>query len=539
MPDHIVIGDIRPRIQYTADGTQSVFTYPFPIFAAADLKVYLGEAPQSAGFAVSGAGQSAGGSVTFAAAPAAGTPVTLVRALAIARTSDFQEGGAFRAKTLNDELDRQTAFVQEAAERIERAIVAAPTESASPLVLPPPAQRANALLGFDAAGAPIASGGTGGIAISAALAPVVQAASTGAARSLLAAFGNERLAKTAAYTVANADKAKTIACGSGPWTLAFAAAAGYDADFFVCVVNESAARGIKLAPAGGAEAWLYPGQTAFVLRQDTAWRILRPERWRLTAGVTVHVDPAAGDDANDGLAAGAGNALATFAAARDRVCGAFDFSGQTATIKYPDGTHTVPIVMGPTHNWVGGGQLRIDGNAATPANCVLSVTNADAIQIEGRKTGPVLIRGFKLTTTVAGNALSLADGAWVRIETSVDFASTAYGHTYICRGSLLSLTGNYTISGGGSLHFTVDQHSMLSVPAPLTVTLVGTPAFTNQFIRCMENSYAYVTGITFSGGAVGTRYLAQWNGVIQTGGGGANYLPGNVAGLAVTGGQYA
>jgi hypothetical protein len=185
MPDHIVIGDIRPRVQYTADGTQAVFTYPFPIFAAADLKVYLGEALQAAGFSVAGAGQSAGGSVTFAAPPAAGTRVTLVRALAIARTSDFQEGGAFRAKTLNDELDRQTAFVQEVGERIERAIVAAPTESAAPLVLPPPAERANALLGFDAAGAPIASAGAGSVAISPALAPVVQAASIGAAKDLL------------------------------------------------------------------------------------------------------------------------------------------------------------------------------------------------------------------------------------------------------------------------------------------------------------------------------------------------------------------
>jgi hypothetical protein len=185
MPDHIVIGDIRPRVQYTADGTQAVFTYPFPIFAAADLKVYLGETLQSTGFTVAGAGQSAGGSVTFAPAPAAGTRVTLVRALAIARNSDFQEGGAFRAKTLNDELDRQTAFIQEVGERIERAIVAAPTESAAPLVLPPPAQRANALLGFDAAGTPIASGGSGSVPISPALTPVVQAASVSAAKDLL------------------------------------------------------------------------------------------------------------------------------------------------------------------------------------------------------------------------------------------------------------------------------------------------------------------------------------------------------------------
>lgn len=538
MSDHIVIGDIRPRIQYTADGTQQDFTYPFPIFAAADLKVYLADAPQAAGFAVSGAGQSAGGSVHFDAPPAAGTRVTLVRALAIARTSDFQEGGAFRAKTLNDELDRQTAFIQEVGERIERAIVAAPTESAAPLVLPPPVERAGALLGFDAAGAPIASAGTGGIAISAALAPVVQAADTGAARALLGAFGNERLAKTAAATVANADKAKTIACAAGPWTLTFGAAAGYDADFFVCVVNESAARGIKLAPTGGAEVWLYPGQVAFVLRQDAAWRILRPERWRLAAALTVHVDPAAGNDANDGLAAGAGNALATFAAARDRVCQALDFAGQTVTIKYPDGTHTVPIVMGAQHNWVGGGQLRLEGNAAAPANCVISATNTQAITIEGRKTGPVLLRGFRLLTTTAGNGLAVLAGAWACLESGFDFSNTAWGHIYLGGGSSLQLLGSYTISGGGSLHYTVDQHSVLTAIYPITVTLSGTPAFTNHFIRCVENGYAYLAAATFSGTATGARYLANLNGVIQTNGGGASFFPGSIAGGVATGGQY-
>ena len=539
MPDHIVIGDIRPRVQYVADGTQAVFTYPFPIFAAADLKVYLGEALQSTGFSVAGAGQSAGGSVTFAPPPAAGTRVTLVRALAIARTSDFQEGGAFRAKTLNDELDRQTAFIQEVGERIERAIVAAPTESAAPLVLPPPAARANALLGFDAAGAPMASLGTGGAAIPVALAPLVQAASLTQARQALGAFGNERLAKTAAHTVANADKGKTIACSATPWTLTFAAATGYDADFAVLVLNESATRGLKLSPSGSADLWLYPGQTALVFRQDAAWRVLRPERWRLAAGVTVHVDSAAGNDANDGLAAGAGGALANFSAARDRVCQQFDFSGHTVTLKYADATHSVPIAMGPTHNWVGGGQLRIEGNIVTPANCLLSVSNADAVQIEGRKEGPVLLRGFRITTTVAGHGIYVGGGAWARLEGLVEFGSTSYGHIYLARNALLDLAGSYTILGGATIHFTVDQHSVLAVIAPLTITLTGTPVFANQFIRCMESSFAYLPNITFAGGAAGTRYLAQYNGVIQTNGAGVSYLPGNAAGGTSTGGVYA
>jgi hypothetical protein len=132
----------------------------------------------------------------------------------------------------------------------------------------------------------------------------------------------------------------------------------------------------------------------------------------------------------------------------------------------------------------------------------------------------------------------LYSGAWAIIESGFEFGSTGYGHTYLARNSLLELTGGYTISGGGTLHFTVDQHSVVSVAAAMTITLTGTPSFSNQFVRCMENSYAYLAGVTFVGSATGARYLAQLNGVIQTNAGGANYLPGNAAGATTTGGQY-
>lgn len=37
----LTVGDVRPRVQYTADGVQTSFVYPFPIFDAADLKVFF------------------------------------------------------------------------------------------------------------------------------------------------------------------------------------------------------------------------------------------------------------------------------------------------------------------------------------------------------------------------------------------------------------------------------------------------------------------------------------------------------------------
>lgn len=157
MPDHIRIGDVRPRVQYVADGALRAFDFPFPIFEPDDLTVFLGETEQRAGYAVTGAGRSHGGSVLFDSAPANGVRITLQRVLAVERTTDFQEGGAFRADTINDELDRQTAMIQQIADQTARALTAAPTDPAPHLSLPPRDMRAGRFLAFDRDGRPVAA----------------------------------------------------------------------------------------------------------------------------------------------------------------------------------------------------------------------------------------------------------------------------------------------------------------------------------------------------------------------------------------------
>ncbi|MBK1658057.1 glycosyl hydrolase family 28-related protein [Paracraurococcus ruber] len=152
MDEHIRIGDIAPRVQYLADGTQASFTYPFPIFEAGDLEVRLDGLVQVGGYTVAGAGQSEGGSVAFDAAPATGTRVTLRRSLAIARTTDFQANGVLRARTLNDELDYQIAALQEVKDEVGSALRFDPSEVGGAPSLPLPAVRANKLLGFDSLG---------------------------------------------------------------------------------------------------------------------------------------------------------------------------------------------------------------------------------------------------------------------------------------------------------------------------------------------------------------------------------------------------
>lgn len=120
--EHIRIPAVDPVARYEANGTQTNFAYPFPIFEPENLEVYLADTLVSSGYSVTGAGETEGGQVVFATAPTEGTVVTLKRRIHAERTTDFQESGDLRAKVLNDQFDHLTAAVQDVAADITRCI---------------------------------------------------------------------------------------------------------------------------------------------------------------------------------------------------------------------------------------------------------------------------------------------------------------------------------------------------------------------------------------------------------------------------------
>lgn len=139
MTEHIQINDVAPRVQYLADGVQSAFTFPFAIFADGDLEVWLDDALQTGGYAVSGAGISTGGTALFSQPPSTGARVTLRRRLPIRRTTDYQSDGLIRAKTLNDEMDYQVAALQQVAEELNRSLRRSATSADTvDMILPTP-----------------------------------------------------------------------------------------------------------------------------------------------------------------------------------------------------------------------------------------------------------------------------------------------------------------------------------------------------------------------------------------------------------------
>lgn len=112
-------------VHFIADGEVREFHFNFQIFEAGDVDVYLDETLTDTGYNVS-IDEEIGGKVIFNQPPVNGTRITIIRNLDIKRTSDFQEGGAFRAKVINHELDYQVATLQQLDEKIGRAMIYPP-----------------------------------------------------------------------------------------------------------------------------------------------------------------------------------------------------------------------------------------------------------------------------------------------------------------------------------------------------------------------------------------------------------------------------
>jgi len=126
----LLVNDTTPRIQYTATASQTVFAYPFAIFADADLKVYQtlsgATADDSADlltltthYTVSGAASTDGGNVTLVTGASAGDIITIERDLAVERTSDYTDNGEFLAETFNDDFDKLVMMVQQQEDKLD------------------------------------------------------------------------------------------------------------------------------------------------------------------------------------------------------------------------------------------------------------------------------------------------------------------------------------------------------------------------------------------------------------------------------------
>jgi hypothetical protein len=248
----------------------------------------------------------------------------------------------------------------------------------------------------------------------------------------------------------------------------------------------------------------------------------------LTAARTYYVRTD-GADTNTGLADTAGGAFLTIGKALD-IVGGLDAATYAVTVQVGAGTWTTALTLPAT---IGSTAPTLKGDTTTPSNVTIS-TAGGCIVASGANVR-WNIQGFKIASS-GGNGIQADNYANIGINGNMEYGTIAVIGIAATKGGVISCNSNYTISGNSIYHL-YTQNLGVIIQNSLTATLSGTRAFT-VFTVATIMSHIQATSITYSGSATGTRYSADQNSVINTGGGGANYFPGNAAGATGTGGQY-
>ena len=258
-------------------------------------------------------------------------------------------------------------------------------------------------------------------------------------------------------------------------------------------------------------------------------------RTQLTANRTYYVRTD-GSDSNDGLSNTAGGAFANWQKGAD-AASKLDRNGYDVTVQIADGTYTAPVrVSSP---FTGQGDFKILGNLANPSNVILSTTGTDALGfVKGAKGS---IGGFKVQTTTSGGGIFTQDpGSAIDIVGQVVFGPIFGGSTgpalSASAATRIAVLANLTFAGGAGIGINANKGTIEF--GNVTVTMTGTPNFSNTFAAAGNNGTIVIQSVTFSGAANGKRYNADTAGGINTGGQGASYLPGSTAGTLTSPGYY-
>jgi hypothetical protein len=257
----------------------------------------------------------------------------------------------------------------------------------------------------------------------------------------------------------------------------------------------------------------------------------------------IYVNPTSGDDLNHGQTASypkktIRNAVIT------ALGGDVFYPGNYLTIQVADGTHAISgnTAFANLQDWdlgpgIKGASMTIQGNTTTPSNCTLNCTDAHGFYIRGGIA--VWIRGFRITTATAhGYGIFATDCARVFVQ-NMDFGACAANHIQLTNAAYLQMDSGYTISGGAPIHINIESNSTFSHWGAKTTTLTGTPNFAQQFINAGHHGKGFVGGgAGYSGSATGKRYHVGSYSLIQTGGAGATFFPGNSNGTIDDGLYY-
>lgn len=365
-------------------------------------------------------------------------------------------------------------------------------------------------------------------------------------------WANRRIAKTAAYSVVNADAGSTIALGgSAFYALTFSAASGYDSDFTVMVLNEDTTRAKWVIVPGYAQGGLYlwPGQNVLVFVQNGVWYVNGKTRWKVpgtTFNLFTDYSQTSNDTvgASDGLVSGTG-AFRSVQRALDILADEFDFSAlssaQTlAVVNMAASTTDTRGVHFSGRAFVGaqgGAAVKIQGGGAS----VMSPTSTDAFGFFCNTI--VQIRAVAIQTTTGGFGVVADLGAQVYLLDQVQFNACANGHMTTNNDGKIYLNNNYAVVGSAPSHFLSQGGGKIVTQATIVCTFGASVTMVTGWAIAGQGGYIIAPNWSFnlnSFTVTGYSYSVNNLSLIYTGTGNPNYFPGSQATPAPPsgGGQY-
>jgi hypothetical protein len=265
--------------------------------------------------------------------------------------------------------------------------------------------------------------------------------------------------------------------------------------------------------------------------------IAKLTRLRLTAPITFYVSPA-GNDASDGLTQATAWASITHAYnyIRDRI----DLNGFQSTIQLMDGTYASATLQ---FACVGPAPL-IQGNTGDPTRVIVNGVSGPAIAATAG--AQVVCSDFTVEATgpqgdygAVGSGLLASTGGLIIIRSGMNFGACSYSHIAAYAGGNISAAGSgvvYTIAGSAPQHVLIDSGGVSIADA--NISIAAGVAFSSGYVYALNGASTMDGwGCVWTGTATGPRYSIHYNAVVH-GNGGANYFPGNAAGVADTGGIY-
>jgi hypothetical protein len=260
-----------------------------------------------------------------------------------------------------------------------------------------------------------------------------------------------------------------------------------------------------------------------------------------TANLSIFVNGAIGNDANDGVSNVSGHALATIGAG---VKLAFSYAPSqfTITVVVEPGTYNEAVVT-PAY---AGPNLIIDGLVAS--NVVVNSGTNHCFNVSGPNT--VLIKNLTIQNNGAVNLNGFLAGSGASLSTLNTVSNTIGGAVFFGIAGGTVFPGTHTFSGSCQSLFQGVIDGICYFGG--TFSSVGSPAtFTISTSISVSLGSATANGGTIWYNALigpptfvnptfvnGPKFLAVANGTIEMSGLGINFFPGNSAGTSSSGGQY-